>query len=112
MNAISSLDPNRATVGKTTEGKTPGSAHEKKVTRTCADFEAMLTFQMLKAMRQSIPNSGLLKSSHGQDAYEMLMDQKIAEEIAHKGEGLGVRRVLYDQISQNLQKKVKVPDGK
>jgi peptidoglycan hydrolase FlgJ len=112
MGEISSIISGHITADKSTAGQTTDLAQEKKLKKACADFEAMLAFQLLKTMRQSVPKSGFLKSSQGQDTYEMMMDQKIAEEMAHKGEGLGLQKILYNEISQHYQKKIKVPDGK
>lgn len=77
---------------------------EKKLKKACADFEAMLVFQLLKTMRQTVPKNGYLKSSQGQQTYEMMLDQKIATDLAHKGEGLGLQKILYNQLNQQIRK--------
>ncbi|MCE5264223.1 MAG: rod-binding protein [Deltaproteobacteria bacterium] len=73
---------------------------EKKLRKACADFEAMLAFQMIKTMRQSVPKNGFLKRSQAQQTYEMMLDQKLAEELAGKGGGLGLQKMLYNQITR------------
>lgn len=86
-------------------GPTTASEREKKLKKTCADFEALLVYQLLKTMRQTIPKSGFLRESHGKDTYEMMLDQKIADDLAKKGQGLGLQKMLYNQIAKRHVKK-------
>lgn len=85
--------------------KTTASERDNKLKKACADFEAILAYQLLKTMRQTIPRNGFLKGSHGKDTYEMMLDQKIADELAKKGQGLGLQKMLYNQISKQHVKK-------
>ena len=90
---------------QTTTGRTIDPVQEKKLKKACADFESMLVFQLLKTMRQTVPKNGLLKPSQGKETYEMMLDQKIADDLANKGQGLGLQKMLYNQITrQNFKK--------
>lgn len=90
---------------QTTASRTIDPAREKKLKKACADFESMLVFQLLKTMRQTIPKNGLIKPSQGKETYEMMFDQKIADELANKGQGLGLQKMLYNQITRpNVRK--------
>jgi flagellar protein FlgJ len=105
MNDISSNITTDAKTSQTTAGRTIDPAQEKKLKKACADFESMLVFQLLKTMRQTVPKNGLLKPSQGKETYEMIMDQKIADDLANKGQGLGLQKMLYNQIiKQNFKK--------
>jgi len=73
---------------------------EKKLRKVCADFESIFTYYMFKTMRQSIPESGYFKKSPGKDAYNMLFDQKVAEEMSNKGKGAGLQQALYKQLNK------------
>jgi peptidoglycan hydrolase FlgJ len=73
-----------------------------KLKKTCADFESILVYYMFKAMRQSIPKSGYLKDSPGKDTYNMMFDQKIAEEMSNKGKGAGLQNALFKQLNSHL----------
>jgi flagellar protein FlgJ len=88
-----------------TAGGTIDPEQEKKLKKACADFESMLVFQMLKTMRQTVPKNGLLKSTQGKETYEMMLDQKIADDLASKGQGLGLQKILYNQITRQYYKK-------
>jgi peptidoglycan hydrolase FlgJ len=105
MGEISSIISDNIKADKSTVGQTTDLAQEKKLKKACADFEAMLVFQLLKTMRQSAPRDGFLKPSQGRETYEMMLDQKISEELAHKGEGLGLQKMLYNQMTQRNPKK-------
>ena len=90
---------NRSKVAVTGE---PGAIREKKLRKACADFESVFIYQMLKTMRQTVPQSGLLNKMGGKDTYEMLADQKVAEELAKKG-GMGLQSVLFNQLNKTVK---------
>ena len=96
--------PNRIAAEPAKAGQTIDPAKEKKLRKVCADFEAMLAFQMIKTMRQSVPRHGFLKPSQAQQTYEMMLDQKMAEEMAGKGGG-GLQKILYNQITRTHSQK-------
>jgi flagellar protein FlgJ len=83
------------------EGQAPVDK-EGKLKKTCADFESILIYYMFKSMRQSIPKSGYFKQSPGKDTYNMMLDQKIAEELANKGKGAGLQNTLFEQLNNRL----------
>ncbi|HRR41717.1 MAG TPA: rod-binding protein [Syntrophales bacterium] len=78
---------------------------EKKLKKACTDFEAFFVYYVLKTMRQTVPKGGLLGNSPGMDTYYMMMDQKIAENVAKKGDGLGLQKLLFDQLSKKARTK-------
>jgi len=90
--------------GKALHGKAADPEGEKKLKKACADFEAMMVFQLLKTMRRTVPKNGFIKPSQGKETYEMMLDQKVAEDLANKGGGLGLQKVLYNQLSGQKQK--------
>lgn len=90
--------------GQVSHGKAADPDGEKKLKKACADFEAMMVFQLLKTMRQTVPKNGFIKPSQGKETYEMMLDQKVAQDLANKGQGLGLQKVLYDQLSRPKQK--------
>lgn len=86
-------------------GKPEGPApvdREGKLKKACADFESILVYYMFKSMRQSIPKAGYFKQSAGKDTYNMMLDQKVAEELANKGKGVGLQNTLFEQLNNRL----------
>jgi flagellar protein FlgJ len=77
---------------------------EKKFRKTCADFEALLTYNLLKTMRRTIPAGGALPRSSSRDTYETMLDQHLADAVARKGQGVGLQKVLYDQLTKKYLK--------
>lgn len=76
-------------------------AELRKLKKACADFESIFAYQLLKTMRKTIPESKTGMNNYGKDTYTMMMDQKLAENISAKGNGLGLQKVLYEQLSKN-----------
>ena len=75
----------------------------EKLKKACADFEALLVSRMLKLMRQSIPQNGLLGNGPGKEIYQSLMDQELAKNMSQRG-GVGLGEVLYRQVLQREEK--------
>jgi len=83
---------------KSAPGKAADSADLKKA---CADFESALAYYLFKSMRATVPDGGLFKK---EDTFTMLMDQKLAEQISQKDEGLGLKKILYRQLGGEGEK--------
>jgi flagellar protein FlgJ len=49
-------------------------------------------------MRRTVPKSSLMPSAPGKDTYEMMFDQKVAEDLSKRGEGIGLQKILYEQL--------------
>jgi flagellar protein FlgJ len=100
ISALNSHIINRTISQKITGGAESGepSANEQKLKKACADFESILLYYMFKGMRQTIPKSGFLKQSPGKDTYNMIFDQKVAEEMVNKERGPGLKQTLFEQL--------------
>jgi flagellar protein FlgJ len=78
---------------------TPGDAvQDKKLRQVCTEFESIFLYNLFKEMRRTIPKPSLLPSAPGKDTYEMMFDQKVAEDLSRRGEGIGLQKVLYEQL--------------
>jgi flagellar protein FlgJ len=76
----------------------------KKLKKACADFEAVFSTYLFKAMRKTIPAGSSINQFTGKDTFDMLMDQKIAEELSKKNEGLGIQKIMYNQLVKKINK--------
>jgi peptidoglycan hydrolase FlgJ len=76
----------------------------KKIKKACQDFESIFTYYLLKTMRQTVPKGSTISGFAGRDTYNMIMDQKVAEDLSRKGNGLGLNKILYDQMTKNYKK--------
>jgi flagellar protein FlgJ len=70
----------------------------KDLKSTAQEFESLLLYKMVEAMRQTIPKSGLL-NSFSMDMYQSMMDQEMANEMAKKGT-VGLSQMLYKELTK------------
>ena len=98
--------PNKVTYGGVpviSQGKdTKGD--RKKLEKACSEFEAIFIQQMLQSMRKTVVSSGLLENGLGKGIYESLFDQQLSQCLSKRG-GLGIGRMIYDQIVRQEEKK-------
>lgn len=73
-------------------------AQDKRLRQACTEFESIFLYNLFKEMRRTIPKSGLLPAAPGKDTYEMMFDQKVAEDLSRRGEGIGLQKILYEQL--------------
>jgi peptidoglycan hydrolase FlgJ len=73
----------------------------RKLKKVCADFESIFTYQLLKTMRKTIPETKNGFNSYGKETYTMIMDQKMAENISSHANGLGLQKVLFEQLTKH-----------
>lgn len=64
-------------------------------------FEAMFLQQVLKSMRDTVPQDGLLGSDQSR-FYTSLLDQQMAQNMASSGKGVGFARLIEQQLGRNL----------
>ena len=55
--------------------------------------------ELFKAMRETVPESGLLDGGGGEDAFTALMDEHLSEAAASRNEG-GIGEALYQFFTQ------------
>jgi flagellar protein FlgJ len=91
--------------GKNNSSKNSGE-ETRKLKKVCQDFESIFTYNLLKNMRNTIPKGSESNQLAGKDTYNMIMDQKVAEEISKKGNGVGIQKMLFDQLNKNNVKEV------
>ncbi|MCR5344471.1 MAG: rod-binding protein [Lachnospiraceae bacterium] len=77
-------------------------SQDSELMSVCKEFEAYFTEQVFKAMDKMVPKSDMLSSSNQQlhDYYKGQLIQKYAEQSA-EGEGLGIAKMLYEQMKRN-----------
>jgi flagellar protein FlgJ len=99
------MDISKIVKGETVDGTTKSQTatsddplRDKKLRKACRDFESIFLFNLFKEMRQTIPRSGMLPSAPGKETFQMMFDQKIAEDLAGRGEGMGLQKMLYEQL--------------
>jgi len=72
---------------------------DRKLRKSCADFEALFISYIFQTMRKTIPESAATTKMPGKDTYTMIMDHKLSEDLARRG-GIGLQKILYEQLKQ------------
>jgi flagellar protein FlgJ len=65
-------------------------------------FETLFISQLMKSMRGTVPQSGLMGSGGGQQLFREMLDQELAGRVAQAG-GIGIGEMLYQQLSHQLK---------
>ena len=84
--------------------ETSGENRKNELKNAAEEFEAIFIAYMLKVMRETIEESGLMGGGFGKTIYTELFDQEVSINLARRG-ALGISDLLY----KNLEKMV---DGK
>ena len=104
MNSLSSgrLDVEGSAIGKMQK---VGSRGKKDLKEAVADFESIFIYYMLKALRKTVPKDGLFFQKNScKDIYNTMFDQNLAEELARKGGGIGLQKILLSQLDSSYHK--------
>jgi Rod binding domain-containing protein len=65
--------------------------------RSAAMLEGAFLRQLLKVMRETVPESSIFGESLGQSIYTQMFDESVADEVS-RGEGMGLRPILLAQL--------------
>jgi peptidoglycan hydrolase FlgJ len=72
--------------------------------KSSQEFEALMLSEMLKAMRQSVPDGGLFKKDSSTEIFRDMLDNETAK-AASQGKGLGIGEAMYNQMAKQIGKK-------
>ena len=67
------------------------------IQKVAQEFEGLLITQLLKVMRKSIPESGMLGGGAGKSIYQSMFDEQIAKS-ASEGRGFGLKEVISESL--------------
>lgn len=75
-----------------------------KLKDACAQFEAVFIYQIMEKAREALPKDELFGESQGEDVFKGMLNQELALGMAKSG-GLGLGKMLYDQLSKGTKNK-------
>jgi murein DD-endopeptidase MepM/ murein hydrolase activator NlpD len=77
--------------------RVPGSDEARRIRAAAADFEAVFLAQVFRAMRRTVPRSGILGASFGEGVYREMLDSQYARSLAYAG-GTGLGEMLAREL--------------
>jgi len=93
------LNMEGSVIDKMQKGESRGG---KSLKSTVADFESIFIYYMLQTLRKTVPKGGLFsQETSSKDTYNMMLDQKLAEDLALKGGGMGLQKMLLYQLDKS-----------
>jgi Rod binding domain-containing protein len=76
------------------------TAPQRQLMQAAKDFESLLVHELLKEMKQTIPDSG--SEDSGNEQVQGMFWSFLSQEVANQG-GLGLWKSLYRQMQGHLQ---------
>jgi murein DD-endopeptidase MepM/ murein hydrolase activator NlpD len=78
-----------------------GAKQKSELKKAAQDFEAVFLAHMLKVMRETIEESGLLEGGYGKSVYTEMFDQEVSINLAKRGT-LGISDLIYQKLAANI----------
>lgn len=74
----------------------------RRLAKACGDFEAIFVQQLFKTMRASVPESKLLDGGRAEELYTSMLDQQVAEQMAHGQGSIGLASQMRNKLTHYL----------
>ncbi|MGF7057736.1 rod-binding protein [Brassicibacter mesophilus] len=96
-NTIINTDQMRENSIKRSAEHAKDTNNDKELLKACQDFEEIFVHMLLKEMRSTIPEDGLMEKSTAREIFEDMYDQELANSMS-KNNGIGIAKMLYNQM--------------
>ncbi len=70
---------------------------DERLMETCRDFESIFVNMMLRQMKNTLPEGGLIEKSQATEIFEDMHMEELSKEMS-KGEGMGIAKMMYEQL--------------
>ncbi len=84
------------------KGNEPLAQKKLRLKQATKDFESYFLLHMLKAMRETIPESDLLKGGLGKDVYTDMLDEEMSKKLAGNSAG-SLSEMLFKSLEKHLE---------
>jgi soluble lytic murein transglycosylase-like protein len=71
---------------------------DRRLRRVAQDFETIFLSYMMKTMRETVPESGLMESNLDREFFTGMFDEEVSKRAA-QGRGVGLAEMIYRQLS-------------
>jgi flagellar protein FlgJ len=75
------------------------TAGRSDLSQACSEFESLFLSHLMRQMRDTIPDSGLIGGKNTENLYASMLDGCRARELAEAG-GLGLGKMLYEHLKR------------
>lgn len=107
LNALNKLNIDYNNKTKNIENKANRAINgedERKLLEVCKDFESIFVNMMIKQMRKTVVDSGFTEKSNAREIFESMYDEEIVKNISKNGQGIGLAKVMFDNLKRNIKK--------
>lgn len=84
---------------ESTGQKMDGLGKQAHLKNACKELESVFIYHLLKEMRATIPDSGLMGGEGIKDMYNHMTDSQLAKELSQDG-GIGLSDILFRQLNR------------
>ncbi len=71
---------------------------ETELKKACQELESVFLYQMIRAMRSTVPKGGLIDKGFGGEVFESMLDEEFARQMAMTG-STGIADLLFSQLN-------------
>ena len=68
--------------------------------QTVKEFESVFLYQVVSAMRKTVPKDGLVEKGEGEEVFEGMLDEEWAKKLAGRGGPGSLSEALYQRLSR------------
>jgi flagellar protein FlgJ len=80
------------------------SAQEAKLRKTAVQLEGLFVQRMFAAMRETVPQDGLMGQSSAEQTFGTMLDEKLAEQVPQQMSGShSLAEALYKQLRNRIE---------
>ncbi|MDQ7779253.1 MAG: rod-binding protein [Planctomycetota bacterium] len=99
-------DSSMASATSAAGGDAEKAAKLTELREATQQFEAIFVGMMLESMRKAVPKSGFLHGGMQEEIFQTFLDNSISENIAARGNGLGIGDMMYKYLVRSLERAV------
>lgn len=89
-------------IKRAVDGRESIDAKKMRLRKATKEFESFFLLHMLRAMRKTIPEDGLLDGGLGRDMYTSMFDEELSRMIAGTTRG-SLSEILYNSLEKHIE---------
>lgn len=74
--------------------------NDEKLMDACREFESIFLYMMLKEMKKTVPDDGIIEKSQGTIIFEEMHLEELSKEMTKGSNSIGISKMLYDQFKK------------